>query len=62
MHRHTLTTDTMKKVLSVARGRARLRLHLQTARPVLVATVDDENEPDGRTFMTVGIGRAGYYA
>jgi hypothetical protein len=23
--------------------------------------VDDENEPEGRTFMTVGVGRAGYY-
>ena len=24
--------------------------------------VNDENEPEGRTFMTVGVGRAGYYA
>ena len=24
--------------------------------------VDDDSEPEGRTFMTVGVGRAGYYA
>ena len=24
--------------------------------------VDDEDEPEGRTFMTVGIGRRGYYS
>jgi hypothetical protein len=23
--------------------------------------VDEENEPEGRTFMTVGVGRVGYY-